>query len=519
MREPAMRKILPWFVGAGGLGLAALTFAMLSPAPQRILYSSIDDQDRAGVVAALDQAGIGYEIDNGSGAISVAEDDVYKARMVVASNGALAAPESGSTMLENLPLGASRTLEGDRLRAARERDLEMTIAEIDSVESVRVHLAQPERSVFVRDTSPPSASVMLRLRNGRSVSEAQVGAIANLVAASVPGLSTDQVRIVDQHGKLLSEASGESGERLQYQSDMEAKLRGQVSQLLTPMFGAGKFSAEAQVEIDMSETTSARESYDKDGVVRTESQSQSTNSQEQAGGVPGATTNIAPADPQAEERAPVGGENGNAGVQNGQSQMNRTYELGREVAVASTQPGDLKRLTVAVAIDEAVLKNAKPADLTRLEELISAAVGANPQRGDVVKVIARSFEATPEVETPIYEESWFLTLVRYGAAVLGTLLVLLLGVRPMIKAVRERNRALTQMDEASQEGADDREGESASDDEIADVAGSPVQSSGDKPNAQVLEQVELARRIAREQPDDALGALRSLLAADRKEAA
>lgn len=518
MREPAMRKVLPWFVGAGGLGLATLTFAMLSPAPQRVLYSSIDDQDRAGVVAALDQAGIAYEIDNGSGAISVGEDDVYKARMVVASDGALAAPESGATMLENLPLGASRTLEGDRLRAARERDLEMTIAEIDSVESVRVHLAQPERSVFVRDTSAPSASVMLRLRNGRSVSEAQVAAIANLVAASVPGLSIEEVRIVDQHGKLLSEATGEAGERFQYQSEMEAKLRGQVAQLLTPMFGAGKFSAEAQVEIDMSETTSARESYDKDGVVRTESQSQTTSTQDQAGGVPGATTNVAPADPQAEQRAPVGGENASAGLQNGQSQMNRTYELGREVAVASTQPGDVKRLTVAVAIDQAALKDAKPAEIQRLEELISAAVGANPQRGDVVKVIARNFEVVPDEETPIYEESWFLTLVRYGAAVLGTLLVLLLGVRPMIKAVRERNKALAQIEGASEEG-EDEDTEAGEVESQAGNLGSQNAASLAVPDSQVLEQVELARRIAREQPDDALGALRSLLASDRKEAA
>ena len=518
MREPGIRKMLPWFVGAGGLGLAALTFAMLSPAPQRVLYSSIDDRDRAGVVAALDQAGIEYQIDNGSGAISVGEDDVYKARMVVASNGAIAAPESGSTMLDNLPLGASRTLEGDRLRAARERDLELTIAEIDSVESVRVHLAQPERSVFVRDSSAPSASVMLRLRNGRSVTDAQVGAIANLVAASVPGLSTDLVRIVDQHGKLLSESTGEAGERLEYQSEMEAKLRSQVHQLLTPLFGADKFSAEAQVEIDMSETTSARESYDKDGVVRSESQSQTTSSQTQAGGVPGATTNVAPADPQAQERAPVGGENNGNGMQNGESQMKRTYELGREVAVASTQPGDVKRLTVAVAIDKAALKDAKPEDMKRLEDLVSAAVGANPQRGDVVQVIARDFEVAPEVETPIYETSWFLTLVRYGAAVLGTLLVLLLGVRPMIKAVRERNQALVK---ASESGADeDTDENEPTDAEESEAGTSPPIASSPVPSAQVLEQVELARRIAREQPGDALGALRNLLASDNnKEAA
>ena len=156
--------------------------------------------------------------------------------------------------------------------------------------------------------------------------------------------------------------------------------------------------------------------------------------------------------------------------------------------------------------------------MKRLEDLVSAAVGANPQRGDVVQVIARDFEVAPEVETPIYETSWFLTLVRYGAAVLGTLLVLLLGVRPMIKAVRERNQALVK---ASESGADEDTDESESTGAEESEAGtSPQIASSPVPSAQVLEQVELARRIAREQPGDALGALRNLLASDNnKEAA
>src|SRR5690606_26340767 len=247
--QPPVRKALPWFAGVAGAGLLALVWAGLSPAPQRVLYSSLNDGERAEVAAALDKASIGYRIDNGTGALTVGEDELYRARMVVASNGALAAPESGAALIDSLPMGASRTLEGDRLRAAQERELQMTIMEIDGVEAVRVHLAKGERSVFVREEVPATASVMVRLARGRQLADSQVTAIANLVAGAVPGLSIDAVRIADQHGRLLSQTHGADSDRLELQARMEDKLRSQVEQLLAPMIGAGNFTSEIQVEL------------------------------------------------------------------------------------------------------------------------------------------------------------------------------------------------------------------------------------------------------------------------------
>ncbi|MBD58637.1 MAG: flagellar M-ring protein FliF, partial [Citromicrobium sp.] len=94
--QPMVRKVLPWFVGMAGLGIAALLWATLAPGPQRVLYSSLDDASRASVVASLDQAGIGYRIDNNTGTLTVSESDLYRARMLVASDGAIAAPETGA---------------------------------------------------------------------------------------------------------------------------------------------------------------------------------------------------------------------------------------------------------------------------------------------------------------------------------------------------------------------------------------------------------------------------------------
>ncbi|HEX4846858.1 MAG TPA: flagellar M-ring protein FliF, partial [Novosphingobium sp.] len=211
--DGALRRVLPWFLGASALGGVALTWALLAPAPQRVLYSELSDAERAGVVASLDKAGIAYAIDNQTGTLSVGEDDLYRARALVAQDGGLAVPDAANS-LDSLPLGASRTLEGERLRAVREHELTLTIQEIDGIESVRVHLAEAAKSVFVRDNAPPSASVMVRMARGRQLGDSQVAAVVNLVAGSVPGMSPDAVRVVDQHGRLLSAKGSAENDRL-----------------------------------------------------------------------------------------------------------------------------------------------------------------------------------------------------------------------------------------------------------------------------------------------------------------
>ncbi|MGV2497353.1 flagellar basal-body MS-ring/collar protein FliF [Pelagerythrobacter aerophilus] len=502
--QPAVRKALPWFAGLAAVGMAALLWAALAPAPQRMLYSSLGDADRAGVVSALEAASIDYTIDNTTGALTVGADDLYRARMVVASDGALATPETGQDMIDALPMGASRTLEGDRLRAAQERDLMLTIREIDGVESVRVHLARAERSVFVRDNLPPTASVMLRLARGRQLSESQVTAIANLVAASVPGLSIDAVRIVDQHGRLLSSPAGGESDRLELQTRMEAKLRSQVDQLLSPMIGAENFSSEIQVALDMNEVTSARESYDKDGAVRRETTQTSTMAGPGAAvGVPGVLSNTPPPTPEAVEGAPEGGPAEAATPEMGESSATRTYELGREVAVSNMAPGSVKRLSVAVAINQEVLKGAKPADIKKFEDLVAAAVGADTARGDTVAVIVRPFDAPVAEEAPFWETSWFAMVVRNLVALICVVLVLLFVARPIV-------RALT--------GRKDEDGEEAEGELTVLPAGRrpALIAMNDEPDREELSaQIELAQRIAREQPDDALQALRRMLSETR----
>lgn len=498
--QPAVQKALPWFLGASALGGIALTWALLYPAPQRTLYSDLSDSERAGVVAALDKAAISYVIDNQTGMLTVAEDDLYRARMLVASDGALATPETGSDTLDSLPLGASRTLETERLRTARERDLQLTIMEIDGVEAVRVHLAEAARSVFVRDNTPPSASVMVRMARGRQLADSQVAAVVNLVAASVPGLSPDAVRVIDQHGRLASQARSGDSDRIELQARIEDKLRSQLDQLLTPMLGAGNFTSEVQVELDMDEVTSARESYEKQGAVRSETQQQSQSSGSSGAiGVPGVLSNT-PVPAATASPGPPLGTQASAGAPsvNGETSATRTYELGREVAVANSGPGKLKRLSVAVALSQTALKKAKPEEIAQIKALISAAVGANSQRGDQVEVLTRRFEPVAAESAPFYESGWFAMAVRSAVALIAVLLVLVLGVRPLIGTLRKRG-----------EGGVPPPGNA-----------NPAPALDQPTDAALLgRQVGLAQRVVTEKPDEAVQALRAMLARENAEKA
>lgn len=499
IRQPAVRRTLPLLGGLAALSAVALTWTMLSPAPQRVLYSELADAEKARVVGALDKAAISYRLDDTTGALTVDADDLYKARMLVASDGALATPDSGTDMLDKLPLGASRAVEGDRLRSAREHELILSLMEIDGVEAARVHLGEPQHSVFVRDEIAPTASVMLRLARGRQLADSQVTAVVNLVAGSVPGLSVDAVRILDQHGRLLSAAKSSDGDRLELQARMEQKLRGQLDQLLLPMLGEGNFSSEIQVELDMDDVTRARESYEKQGVVRTETQSQSqSQGAGQAVGVPGVLSNTpppaataSPGPPQGTAPAAPGG-----APNNGESSTARTYELGREVSVANSGPGRIKRISVAVALSQAAMKKGKAADVEQIKQLVSAAVGIDAQRGDQVAVVARTFQPPIDDALPFYEAGWFGPLVRGVVALIGVLLVLLFAVRPLLKLLKRE----------------------PGEPEIGAAEGAPLALEGRASpfNAHdgtiIARQIELAQRMVEEKPEQAVVALRRMLA-------
>ncbi|MFN3433922.1 MAG: flagellar basal-body MS-ring/collar protein FliF [Sphingomonas sp.] len=510
LAQPAVRRSLPMAMLVALIGAAALAWMTLSTPTQKTLFTGLTDADKQAVTAALTQASIKSRIDEGTGALTVDEDQYSKARMLLAGQGLPKQAPGGYAILDQLPMGVSRAVEGERLRQARETELARSIEDIDAVAEARVHLATPEASVFVRDNAAPSASVVVKLQGGRALSQAQVQSIVNLVASSVPGMKPESVTIVDQMGALLSKpgagSSDGSDERLEMQRKTEDKVRQQLVQLLTPLVGASNFTAEVQADINLDETQATKESYDRTGALRAETGNWTGNqaaSPTTPGGIPGALSNTPPPasqlqTPQAANGAsgapaadptPVAG--GPAPNPNKQSDsFQRAYDLGKEVSVTRQTPGSVKRLSVAVLLRDPDKTRRTAMEINQITDLVKSAVGFDANRQDQVTVISRKFaDASADTGPAWYDNAWLPVLARNATAIVIALLVLLLGVRPLAKGLmKKRDDAAT----PALAGPD------------AAIGG----GGGEADGITVHEPVSLDRLAATQTVDDRIGAVR-----------
>ena len=447
IRQPAVIRALPALALGGAIGLSALAYFAFQTPAQTPLFAGLAESDKAAVAEALQASGIAFTLDRDSGVLSVDADKLHSARMLLAGQGLPKALPSGDSLIASLPMGSSRAVEGETLRAAREADLARTIEAINAVRTARVHLAMAEPSVFVRDNKPAAASVMLTLYDGRDLSEAQVQAIRHLVASSVSGLSAQEVSVIDQSGALLSSQNGSSSDSraFELQMQMEQRYRQALTALLGPMLGHGNFSVEVNANVDMSESQATRETYpDDDQALRSEQGNKSsTQGQGQAAGVPGALANQPP-DPAAIANTPGGTQSTqqNGGQAETAETFSRTFENGREISVTHQPQGRLNRISVAVALRQT--KGAKAlsaAELTKIEDLVKGAVGFNAERGDLVAVNQRPFVEVPKPKVDVWDEPWFWPVLRQGGALIAALLAFFLIGRPFIKSMKARSAA------------------------------------------------------------------------------
>jgi flagellar M-ring protein FliF len=465
--QPAILKSIPWLVMLGLFGIAWMLWGAFGDPANKPLYPGMQDGDKAAVAQALDGSGIKYSVDRNTGDIAVTDADFYRARMLLAQQGLPKSAPDGNSVMSSIPLGASRAVEGERLRAAQESDLARTIEQIDSVAQARVHLAVEQPSVFLRETNKASASVMLRLYSGRRLSDTQVQAIVHLVASSVAGLSPDDVSLVDQTGRLLSNTGGDASSRatnaqVQLQNKVEGQLSDSINALLTPLVGSDNFTAQVHADLNFAEIQSTRESFPKDTAVVQREEGAWTADQagagSTAGGIPGTLSNQSP--PAAQVTAAPGGaitptipgapqgQNAQAGATGKTSEnYNRQYQLDHQVSITKEPVGTIKRLSVAVAIKQGGAK-LKASDQAQIENLIKGAVGFDQARGDVVAVSVQKFAPVPEAEDPpFYEAPWLATLGKNaGMLVLAALLIFgigkpLLAKQPTPAAAQGANRA------------------------------------------------------------------------------
>ncbi|MDZ3831830.1 MAG: flagellar basal-body MS-ring/collar protein FliF [Sphingopyxis sp.] len=452
-QQPAVQRALPAIATTTAIGIAALAYFMTQTAPQTQLFAGLGDADKAAVAEALQSSGITHSIDPTTGALTVDADKVHQARIALAGQGLPRAQPSGDSMIAALPMGSSRAIEGETLRGAREADLARTIEAVDAVKSARVHIAAAEPSLFVREDKPATASVMLTLQNGRSLSDGQVQAIRFLVASSIPGMNAEQVSVIDQRGALLSDSATSSDMKaFQLQTQMEDRFRRALETLLGPMLGAGNFSVEVHADVDMSESQATRESFpENDRALTSEQITRSVSGQgtPPAVGIPGALSNQPPQATTVTNEAPAPTPPGAPETQSNEN-ASRAYEVGREISVTHQPQGRLRRLSVAVALNQGK-KALTQADLTKIDGLVKGAVGFDAARGDTVAISQRPFVQIEDTPPAFYEQTWFLPLIKQVGAVLAALLAFLFIGRPLIRAAKERAAARAERNNALEE--------------------------------------------------------------------
>lgn len=427
--DPAVVQARPALIVIAVLAALALAALGLREPEWRPLWPGLSEADAAAVTTALAAANFEHRVNSDTGSVEVAAGDVARARILLAGQGL---PKSSAAVagsgLDNMPLGASRSVEAARLKAALERELALSVEAIDGVKAARVHVATPEPSVFIRDRAAPSASVFVTLAPGRSLSEAQVRAIIWLVATSVPGLAGDRVSVVDQSGTLLSAGVSGDGQQLAYQQRLEGLVRERLVKLLTPMLGPGRFTAEVAADVDFSQNDTASERFQPQGTVKTEQTSRNLEgAPPPAAGIPGALTNTVPQAAQVTGNPPPAAPAAAQPPTVTAETAARMWEIGKDVSVTRAGAPRVKRLSVAVVVDSAALGKGGAKEIANIQRLVRGAMGYDAARGDLVEVQMRAFAG--EEEGP---QAWYETPVvkDYGpwiALAGGVLLVLLAG--------------------------------------------------------------------------------------------
>jgi len=382
----------------GGVALALL--AMLGFLAMRgtgsdldYLYTDLDPSAAQSIATKLAAQGVQYQVSGDGSAILAPREQLAQLRMSMA--GEQVGGKIGYEVLDSAtPFGLSAAREKIDETRAVEGELARSISTLESVSSARVHIVMPERAVFSTETRKATAGVTLRTRG--PISAENIQAIRYLVSSSVPELSPESVSIIDQTGRLLARA-GESGaaQSDEVQVTTEARLREQIESLLEPIVGMGKVRAEVSAEINRDQVREESQTFDPDKQVIAHqiSVESGDRSQESDAGAQGAT--VSNQLPDATGANAAGGGAGRASNSN-QTSEDTTYDNSRTNVVKVSQPGAIKRLTVAVMVDGGA-KGLPTPQVQRITRLVQNAVGFNAERGDSVAVESMAFSQPEEV--------------------------------------------------------------------------------------------------------------------------
>src|SRR5438093_2897132 len=446
-QPPARRLVL-----ASGVGSLVVVLALAWWVEQpfyRPLFTNLAEQDARAIVEALGAERVPFRLEDGGRAILVPGERLYELRLALASRGLPEGGGVGFELFDRQTLGQTDFLQRLNYQRALQGELGRTIAGLGGVEAARVHLALPERSVFVGDDRRPSASVVVKLVQGRTLSAAQIDGIVHLVAASVEGLQPEAVTVVDEAGRILTsdrrgaEAAGTSNAPLEIQQSVERGAEERIESMLGAIVGRDKVVARVAASLDFSRVERTEETYDPD---RTAVRTQHTTREETIGaktpgGAPGVQANLT------NDPAAAAGPEGPKSDRRDESQ---SYEVSKVVSRTVAPVGAVKQLSVAVLIDGTYTEgeggkrtfNARPSEeMDRLRELVKSAVGFSESRGDKIEITSVPFQSEP----PPAGEGAFGLVGRWAPAVVTRLLgvvfaaaMLLYVVRPVVLGVAAR---------------------------------------------------------------------------------
>ena len=447
----SLRQVLPAAIGIV-VAVLGLIFFVVSQQPERTtLYASLPEAEKSRVVDALKNAGVDVTLDPTTGDVIVPVGDYHSSRMTLAAQGLPASIPDGYDTLGDIPMGSSRSVEQVRLKQTQEIELARSISEIEGVVAARLHLAIPEKSVFARASTPPTASVFVQMENGRSLSRQQVDAIVHLVASSVPFMAKNDVTVVDQHGNLLSRppqdtAGMVSDAQLEHRIRLEDIYRNRVIALVSPIVGAGNVTAQVNLDIDFTRSEVTEEIMDPEGnALRSEQRSSESSSEIIAKGVPGATSNRAPTRTEVDTGQNADSSDPNSAKARSTSET-RNYEVSRTVSTTQRPSSQITGIQAAVLVREMEVMNPETGlievqeipqeKLDEIEALVANALGIDDERGDSLTVSSSTFVSALEgVKKPWYDMDWAVLIMRQGLTIVIMAVVVLGVIRPLINRI------------------------------------------------------------------------------------
>lgn len=461
---PVFRQMGTLLMIAGAVAVGLMVFFWSQKPAYTPLYTGLDAKATAEATDMLRAAQIPFQLDQGTGAISVPEENLHDARLKLAGAGLAESGRLGFEMMERDPgFGVSQFVENARYQHALETELVRTITTLRPVRDARVHLAIPKPSAFTRQREVASASVVLDLRSGALLERNQVDAIVHLVSSSIPDLAPERVTVVDQSGRMLTISDPNSEAALnaaQFERvrKLETSFNDRIRELLEPLTGPGRINAEVAVDMDFSVTEEARETFANDPAkIRSEQVSQNTVAGTGPEGVPGATSNTPPGPNVAAAPNPA------APVETASS-ATRNFEMDRTLQHTRQPAGRVRRVTAAVLVDhvprtgengKVVMTALDAATLTRIEALVKEAVGFDAARGDSVSVMNAPFvrEVDKPEDVPFWESPWLHNpmlrdIARYGVGALVVILLLFGVLRPAMRQIIQPKALKKPSDEA-----------------------------------------------------------------------